>query len=142
SFARNGRIVTLGSPHGGSAVGRRVACHAWGRRLIGRSLLELWERGGPVSASQKRAIGLMKGERSIGQGRLCVRLEPPNDGVVTVDEVCWPGVIDEVSLAVSHTEMLWSRVVADEVAHFLRHGRFCHRNEPTDSRLVRNRPAS
>lgn len=123
---RPGRIVLLGSPFGGSHAAAQIDPHRLGHALLGRSLRE-WLAERPAAWSGPRALGVIAGTGRIGMGRLIARdLPRPNDGVVSVEETRVPGAADHLVLPLSHTAMLASRRVADETAHFLRHGRFRH----------------
>jgi pimeloyl-ACP methyl ester carboxylesterase len=123
---RHGRIVLLGSPFGGSHAASRLASRRVGHAMLGRSLRE-WLTDRPAAWRGARELGAIAGTGRIGMGRFVApELPRPNDGVVTVDETRVPGAADHILLPVSHTGMLASRIVADETAHFLRHGRFRH----------------
>jgi len=119
-----GRIVTLGSPHGGSYPASMLVRTALGRKITGRSIQQLlagmpahWQ---PVD----RDIGIIAGDLSVGMGRLFRRLPRPNDGVVSAAEAALPGATDSITLHVSHTAMVVSSQVAQQVSWFLKHGRF------------------
>ena len=119
-----GRIVTLGSPHGGSYPASILVRTALGRKITGRSIQQLlagmpahWE---PVD----RDIGVIVGDVGIGMGRLFLRLPRPNDGVVSTTEAKLPGATDSITLHVFHTAMVVSSRVAHQVCWFLKHGRF------------------
>lgn len=120
-----GRVVTLGTPHGGSIVGRTLARSRLWRLLMGRAVAQL-NAGEPASwPMPAREIGTLSGTRSFGAARLVYRgLARPNDGLLTVSETQWHGSRDAVTLPVSHTGMLLSARVAKAVAGFLRHGSF------------------
>lgn len=123
---RPGRIVLLGSPFGGSYAASRLESRRLGHALLGRSLRE-WLIDRPATWRGPRELGVIAGSGRIGMGRFVApELPRPNDGVVTADETRVPGAADHILLPVSHTAMLASRIVADETAHFLRHGRFRH----------------
>lgn len=122
---RPGRIVTLASPHGGSRVAQALSRRRWGRRILGASIAELLG-GAPGGGAHGREIGVIKGDRSLGLGRLFAVLEPPNDGVLSLDEMYWPLATDEITLNVSHTGMLFSGRAAMRACHFLRFGYFIH----------------
>lgn len=126
---RPGRIVLVGSPFAGCQSAERLAEHALGHALLGRSLRE-WLTERPAAWRGPRQLGVIAGTGRIGMGRLIVpQLPRPNDGVVTVAETRVPGAADRIVLPVSHTAMLASRRVAEETAHFLRQGRFLHASE-------------
>jgi len=122
--ARGGRVVTICSPHAGTRAGAALARRPWGRRLLGRSIADLL-RGAPYPADLGgREVALIRGDRPFGLGRFFARFDGPNDGVVALDEMRWPGAVDEILLPVSHTGVLFSRRAAAQVCHFLRFGRF------------------
>jgi hypothetical protein len=119
-----GRVVLAGSPVRGSRSAARLARLPFGRALLGRSaggsLLVPCERrwqGG-------RDLGVIAGELGLGLGRLLGRMEAPSDGTVWVAETDLPGATDQLRLRVSHSGMVFSALVAKQVAAFLRDGRF------------------
>ena len=122
--ARGGRVVTICSPHAGSRAAQSLARRPWGPRLLGASMAELL--GGQIAPGDlsRRAVGVIKGTRPIGLGRLFADLPVSNDGVVLLEEACWPGAADEIVLPVSHSGALLSRRVAASVCQFLRFGHF------------------
>jgi pimeloyl-ACP methyl ester carboxylesterase len=117
------RVVLLGSPIGGSAGGRQMAASRWGAPLLGRTR-SLWISTPPIDIPDGIEVGAIAGTRSFGLGRLLVDLLSPNDGVVTVEETRHPRLADHVTLKVGHSEMLISKAVARQAAHFLETGRF------------------
>lgn len=122
--ARPGRVVCLGSPLNGSCAGRRLAALPGGARVLGRSMRELDQRGGVRPWASRRELGIIAGNVAIGFGRLLGALQGANDGAVTVAETMLEGAAAHLVLPVSHSTMLFSRTVAAQTAHFLRHGRF------------------
>lgn len=123
---RIARVVTLGSPHRGNHPAAVLARRRWGRWLIGRSVGQLlaghaehWELHG-------RALGTIAGDLAFGLGRMFPGLPRPSDGVVALAEARLPAASDHITLRVSHTAMVFSAGVVDQVAHFLTHGRFAH----------------
>lgn len=119
-----GRIVTLGSPHGGSYPASMLVRIALGRKLTGRSIQQLLAGMPAHWQPLDRDIGIIAGDMSIGMGRLFRRLPRPNDGVVSAAEAVLPGATDTITLHVSHTAMIVSSQVAYQVSWFLKHGRF------------------
>jgi len=121
---RPGRIVTLGSPHEGSEAAAHLRRSAFWRYLMGRSVAELLDGVPRGWVRPAREIGSVSGTRSLGLARFVYRgLPRPNDGLLTVGESALPGA-GHRALPVSHTGMLFSRRVADEVIAFLARGRF------------------
>ena len=128
-----GRIVTLGSPHGGSYPAAVLSRSELGRRIVGRSIGELLAGLPARWTHPERDFGVLAGVCSLGVGRLVPGLPRPNDGVVPLVEARLPGATDAVELPVSHTALLVSNAVARQVAHFLEHGRFDHAAARTSS---------
>jgi len=120
-----GRVVTLGTPHGGSRVAAHLSRYAFWRRVMGQGIAQLLADAPQQWVPPPRDIGVICGTRSFGIGKLLVRHLPrPNDGLLTVKESAWPSAREHLALPVSHTGMLFSRAVAGRVAAFLRTGRF------------------
>lgn len=119
-----GRVVLMGSPVNGSSVARRLAQMRLLRALMGRASETLEHGVGTVSVD--RSIGVIAGTSMAGAGRVISRLDRPHDGTVAVSETRLEGASDQIELAVSHTGMLFSRLVADQVAVFLAGGAFDH----------------
>lgn len=120
-----GRVVTLGTPHRGSRVARRLStgrlCFALGRS-IDQGLL-----GDVPPWPSDRELGSLAGTLNVGIGRWIADLLPPADGTVAVAETMLPGMTDHLCLPVTHTGMLVSPQVAEQVSTFLATGRFRHR---------------
>lgn len=122
---RPGRVVGLGSPFAGSQIGARVAgWGAAGARFIGKSIGALNARGGFGSWQAPQELGLIAGDRPYGVGRLLGGFNEPNDGTVALSETRVPGAADYIVLPVTHTSMLWSRLVLEQALAFLETGRF------------------
>lgn len=120
---RPGRVVTLGTPHGGSRVAARISRARFSRWLLGSSL-EQGLLGEVPPWGGKREIGVIAGTGGIGIGRLIDRLTPPHDGTVEVGETRLDGMTDFVTVGASHMGLLFSAPVARQVCAFLGSGRF------------------
>lgn len=120
---RAGKAVTLGTPHQGNDFARRLAASSLGRRVLGRSLEDCLLGGAPPWAGTV-PLGSIAGSRSLGMGRILPGLPRPNDGMVAVAETRLTGMSDHIVLPVSHTGMLFSAAVAQQVLSFLQCGRF------------------
>jgi len=125
-FAREGRIVCLGSPLQGSRTAAVLAGSRPGRRLIGRCMQDLLERGRLTRYSGERTVGIIAGDLPVGFGRLVGGLIGPNDGTVAVEETRLRGAADHIVLPVSHFSLLWSTEVHRQILCFLERGRFRH----------------
>jgi pimeloyl-ACP methyl ester carboxylesterase len=122
--ARPGSAVCLAAPLTGARAGEGLARTALGRRVLGRSVLELLRRGGLAPWTGECPLGLIAGNASLGAGRFFGSLPRPNDGTVTVAETQLEGADDHLVLRVTHSSIMYSRVVFEQIVHFLRHGRF------------------
>jgi len=118
-----GRIVLLGSPVNGSQVARRLSLHWYSRWLIGHSGSdELVGKG--AEWKSWRDLGVIAGTMPLGVGVLSGLLPLPHDGTVTVSEAELHGATDFITLAVTHTGLLYSAKVAQQTITFLRAGKF------------------
>src|SRR5262245_3062607 len=118
-----GHVVLLGTPARGCAAGRRLAGHPAGRWLLGESE-QLWREGRAARWPRPEPLGVIAGTVPFGLGRMIGRLPGTNDGVVCVEETTIEGMRERAELAVGHSAMLISTRVAEQVAAFLREGRF------------------
>jgi hypothetical protein len=125
-FAREGRVVCLGSPLAGSCTADVLAGSRAGRWVIGRCMLDMLERGGLRECDVPREVGIIAGNSPVGFGRLVGGLIGPNDGTVAVEETRLPGAADHIVLPASHFSLLWSMEVHRQILCFLEHGRFRH----------------
>lgn len=116
-----GRVVLLGSPVRGSAVGRRVAGRPLFKPLVGQARTAL--TNGISHAPPGRETGVIAGSRSMGVGRIFGGLDGPNDGTVSVSECRLEGAA-ECILPVTHTGLVTAPAVSRAVASFLRTGSF------------------
>jgi len=124
-----GRAVLLAPPFNDTYAGRRLAGFAAGRAAMGRGVSE-WLSSERKINLEHYDIGVIAGRASIGLGRVVAPgLPAPNDGTISVAETRVPGMRDHIELPVSHSGMVFSRIVAHEVCAFLRDGRFSRREE-------------
>lgn len=121
-----GRVVTLGTPHQGCRIARRLEQRGW-RFMLGESG-QLGLLGDAPPWTGERELGSIAGVLNVGLGRLFGPVEPPADGTVAVAETYLPGMTDHICLPVSHTGMLFSPLVARQTCAFLKTGKFIHAN--------------
>ncbi len=120
-----GRVVFLGSPTVGSVTAQRVARFPLLAPLLGRTVAdELVKDGAARAWRAERELGCIAGTRPMGLGRMFSRFGEESDGTVAVSETKLPGHTAHLTLPVSHTGMLLSTRVADQVASFLQTGSF------------------
>ena len=117
------RVVLLGTPARGCLSARHFARHIPGRWLLGESE-RLWREGRAARWTRPEALGVIAGSTPLGLGRIICRLPGANDGVVCVEETAVEGMAERAVLRVSHSAMLVSARVAEQVGAFLSHGRF------------------
>lgn len=120
-----GRIVTLATPHRGSAIAQRTARLAFGRAILGKSL-ERGLLGDSPSWTASHPLGVIAGTLPLGLGLLVGGIKGPNDGTVAVDETQLPGLADHIILPVSHFGMLVSPETVRQICAFLKQGHFNH----------------
>jgi pimeloyl-ACP methyl ester carboxylesterase len=123
-FARIGRIVCMGSPLTGSRTAKQFMKAGFSRPLVGRSLAEHAGSGGLARWDLGFDLGIIAGTRSVGIGMFVRDLPEPNDGTVAVEETQLPGATDFTSLPLTHSQLMFDRMAARQVVHFLRHGHF------------------
>jgi len=123
-----GRIVCVGSPLRGSRAATILNAKSWGEHLLGVSVPQ-----GTVHASAnewasevtaRREIGSIAGSVPFGVGHIAGPFGEPNDGTVAVAETELDGARDHIIVPTTHTGMLISRNVADQIGAFLRRGEF------------------
>lgn len=123
-----GRVVMLGPPNAGSEVADIVHGLAAYRRIFGPVGAQVTTRQderltallGPVDYP----LGIIAGDRTVYFPESWWMLPGPNDGRVTVERTCVPGMSDHITVHATHTMMMWNRQVIREALHFIRHGRF------------------
>jgi pimeloyl-ACP methyl ester carboxylesterase len=119
---RTGRVVTLGTPHTGSQVARRMGSNPFGKMLLGQSFRSL--RGDVPPWTAPHEIGVIAGSVSLGVGRLTGNLSGPNDGAVSVQETMLAGMSAHQVFPLNHAGLIFSKAVAKAVCCFLRTGQF------------------
>lgn len=120
--ARLGRIVTLGTPHMGSAAVRRVSRFPIARALLSRALIEA-STAGPQPLRGQHELGTIAGKLNLILDKL-LGVARPNDTLISEEEAKHPESTDHILLPVSHGSMLASPDVAKCIVAFLAHGSF------------------
>lgn len=118
---RPGRVVTLGTPHAGSLVAKRMGRNPFGKVMLGKSYIH-GLRGDVPKWIGDRDIAVFTGNVSMGVGRLIQTLPKPNDGTVSVAETILEGAAVHVTFPTTHMGLLFSDEVAQAVCKFLREG--------------------
>ena len=121
-----GRVVMLSPPSQGSEIIDAFSDSDLLRSMLGPAALRLGTDStgmanqlGPVRFS----LGVITGNRSLDPVGSWL-IPGPDDGKVGVDRAAVEGALDFMVLPATHTFIMNRRDVAEEVVHFLRHGRF------------------
>ena len=117
-----GRIVLMGTPVQGSGVVKRLEKLPGHKFMFGKARENLLQ--GYEHTPSVHETGMIRGTRALGLGRIIGKPAEPSDGSVTMSETQLDGLKDSVDLAVSHSQMLVSADVVNQVEQFLRNGRF------------------
>jgi pimeloyl-ACP methyl ester carboxylesterase len=117
-----GRVVLMGTPVKGSRVVKRLEKLPGQKLLFGKARENLLQ--GYEHTPRTHETGMIRGTRALGLGQITGPQGEPNDGSVAVSETELEGLKDAVEIGVSHTEMLVSAEVVEQVEHFLLHGEF------------------
>ena len=125
-----GRVVMLGPPNQGS----QMADYVYSVDLVRPLTPEAVEQLGTGERSVPKRLGPVDFELGVIAGTDNSRVSLPgtpaaaSDGTVAVEETVVPGMLDFIELPVGHSFMMWSADVRDQVLHFLRNGRFDHKD--------------
>ncbi|NND35658.1 MAG: alpha/beta hydrolase [Gammaproteobacteria bacterium] len=118
------RVVCLGSPLVDCGPARKFLQYNFGKAFIGDTLIEgvLEKPLGEWTGEQR--VGVIAGTLPFGGARFIMKLEDPNDGVVSAVETKLPGIADYIEVPVTHAGLILSSMVAQRSADFIRDGRF------------------
>ena len=121
-----GHTVVMASPLNGCRAAHGAVQFSMLRSLLGPHVLHELAHGCNRcwAADAPRTLGAIAGSRRLGIGQFFADFDEDNDGTVAVTETVIPGLTDHVVVPHSHIGMLFASDVADQVAYFLRHGRF------------------
>lgn len=126
--ANLGRVVMLGTPHGGSELADLAYRLRLARPILNGAGPLL--RTGRAPAMQELLglvdypLGIIAGDRPMIGALPHAVFPTPNDGKVSVAATHCPGESDHLTLPLGHTALVHARPAADQLIYFLRHGRF------------------
>lgn len=121
------RVVALGTPFNGSRVAQRLGKVGVTRWVIGKNTNSALTDG-VLDWPERHALGVIAGTRPVGMGRVVSVFDEPNDGTVAVSETKIQGMQAHVCYPTTHTGIVFSRPVADQVCAFLNTGQFTEIN--------------
>ena len=118
------RVVLMGSPVQGSSLVKRLTGMPGEKLLFGQVRGALLD--GYLHSPDHCEVGMIRGTRSFGLGRVVGKHVGRNDGSVLLSETHLDGLQDSIEMPVAHSEMLISSEVVTQVQHFLNKGCFSH----------------
>ncbi len=118
--AFKGRIVTLGTPHQGSAVATVLARRRFLSWILGNSGLALVHP--PAGNACAAGFGVIAGNRPMGVGMLLCKLARPHDGTVSLVESRYSAMTAYAVFPANHMGLLFSKAVSEAVISFIRTG--------------------
>lgn len=122
-----GRVVMLGTPHGGSEVADMLKDFAPYQWVFGPAGQEL-----TTDARKKEQVkpwydlGMIAGTWGKLHPLGGFAMKQEHDGCVSIDSTHLPGMKDHITMPVSHSFMSWNSDVHKQVVHFLKNGTFDH----------------
>jgi len=119
-----GRIALLGCPVRGSRAARNLSQLPFGRRMLGLTAHEALLPERDRQWRGERELGVIAGTVPVGIGRFMGSFHGPSDGTVLVEETHILGAKQHLSMRTTHSGMVYSALVARQVALFLRDGCF------------------
>lgn len=131
--ANTGRCVFIAPPSRGAELADEGRPRWLFRAVIGMNLHTLGRSGEAFWRTLPQRVDFPLGiVAGTGHGNPFGRKLPgPNDGTVTLESTRLEGAADSIELPWSHTAMLFHRRTAEQVLHFLQHGRLDHGDAPS-----------
>ena len=120
-----GRVVMMGTPHGGSEVAdflQENPLYQWAFGPAGQELTTSAREEDKIKPWYE--LGIIAGEQdqNITLGRLFI--DTSHDGVVSVESTKVDGMTDHKVMTAMHSFMAWVPNVQAQVSHFLEEGKF------------------
>lgn len=127
-----GRVVMLGTPQGGSELADLLFSLRLNRAILNQSgdLLRITRPPAmqAMLGTPDYPLGLIAGSRSLLPWLPDLIFRTAHDGKVSVAATQLDGATDHLVMPVAHTAMLYDALVAKQISHFLRAGRFDHKD--------------
>ncbi|CAH0524394.1 esterase/lipase family protein [Vibrio hippocampi] len=117
-------VVTIGSPLQGASVVERVEKLGLGALLGNSGSFGLKAHQDIWQHPQK--LGSIAGDIPVGVRPLLMMSRSESDGTVTVEETRIEGMTDHIVTQQTHTSLIYSRFVSQQIDHFIRYDGFKH----------------
>ncbi|NAW58284.1 MULTISPECIES: esterase/lipase family protein [unclassified Vibrio] len=117
-------VVALGSPLRGASIVGKIQNLGLGAMLGNSTLYGLEKHDDHWRFAQK--LGSIAGTLPFGFRPILLGTALLSDGTVTVEETKIEGMTDHAVTRHSHTSMIYSNYVTDQIDAFIRHNRFQH----------------
>jgi pimeloyl-ACP methyl ester carboxylesterase len=124
--AHQGRVVMLSPPSQGSEIIDAFSDSDLLQSILGPAALLLGTDSAGIANQLEPvrfSLGVITGSRSLDPVGSWL-IPGPDDGKVSVDRAAVEGAVDFMVLPATHTFIMNRNDVAEQVVHFLRHGRF------------------
>ena len=124
--AHQGRVVMLSPPSQGSEIIDAFSDSDLLQSILGPAALLLGTDSAGIANQLEPvrfSLGVITGSRSLDPVGSWL-IPGPDDGKVSVDRAAVEGAVDFMVLPATHTFIMNRSDVAEQVVHFLRHGRF------------------
>ncbi len=115
-------VVTIGSPLQGASIAKKIQSMGLGK-ILGNSPQHGLNRNGD-SWSFPQLLGSIAGTLAIGMRPLLCGHDKPSDGIVTIEETMLEGMTDHLLTKQTHTGMIYSAYIADQIDFFINHHHF------------------
>ncbi len=120
---KKGRVVLLGTPINGSESAKNAIKTPLFKQFLGQSINKGLLNKAPKWQGD-REVGMIAGNKSLGLGMFTGDLPSENDGTVLLSETKYDALTAHLTLNVSHSELLFSSEVSNNVCSFLINGQF------------------
>ncbi len=115
-------VVAIGSPINGASIVGKIQQMGLGVLLGNSAEFGLNKHHDTWAFPQK--LGSLAGTIPVGVRSILMGRETHSDGTVTVDETKITGMTDHHKVRNTHTSMIYSSSVAEQIDHFIRYDRF------------------
>ncbi|SHO54929.1 esterase/lipase family protein [Vibrio quintilis] len=127
--AQVSHVVAIGSPLQGASIVDAIQALGLGQILGNSTDYGLENHSGEWNFPQK--LGCIAGTMAIGFRPLLINSAHPSDGTVTLEETKITGMTDHLEINHTHTSLIFSNEVAEQIDYFIRYN--CFFRQPEES---------